>query len=257
MIEKTDTTSHSNRIHVYASRKEMGISAGEEIENKIVELLKQKESIRMVFAAAPSQNEMLDYLACSSVIDWSKITGFHLDEYIGLPPESPQRFSAYLKHRIFEKVPFKEVHLIDTGKSAEEEKKRYTALLNQAPIDIVCLGIGENGHIAFNDPHIADFDDAETITDVWLDEASRQQQVNDGCFSSMDQVPKQAITLTVPAIMNASFLYCVVPGKSKRMAVYNALHGPIDPSCPASILRTHKSCTFYFDQNAYNQGKAP
>lgn len=251
MIEKTDTT--SNRIYVYASRKEMGESAGKEIENKIVELLKKKESIRMVFAAAPSQNEMLDYLASSSLIDWKKITGFHLDEYIGLPPDSPQRFSTYLKHRIFDKVPFKKVHLIDTGKSAEEEKERYSSLLNQAMLDIVCLGIGENGHIAFNDPHVADFNDANMITDVWLDDASRQQQVNDGCFPTMDQVPKQAITLTVPAIMNASHLFCVVPGSSKRKAVQNALHGPIDPSCPASILRTHKSCTFFFDQKAYDQ----
>ena len=238
-------------VNVFSSREEMGESAGKDIENKIIELLRFKPEIRMIFAAAPSQNEMLDYLADSDKIEWKRITAFNMDEYIGLDNSAPQLFSVYLKDRLFGKVKFKKVNLIDGNSSVEDEIERYSALITEAPIDIVCLGIGENGHIAFNDPPVADFNDAQIIKKVKLDKACRVQQVNEGCFANLEDVPKKALTLTIPVIMAANFLFCVVPGSSKHEAVYNTLNGPVSTLCPASVLQNHPNCRFYFDKDAY------
>lgn len=238
-------------VNVFPSREEMGESAGKDIENKIVELLRFKPEIRMIFAAAPSQNEVLAYLANSDKIEWTRITAFHMDEYIGLDNSASQLFSVYLNERLFGKVKLKNVNLIDGNSPLEEEIERYSALITEAPIDIVCLGIGENGHIAFNDPPVADFNDVQIIKKVKLDKACRAQQVNEGCFETLEEVPKKALTLTIPVIMAANFLFCVVPGSSKHEAVYNTLNGPVSTSCPASVLQNHPNCRFYFDQEAY------
>lgn len=243
-------------ISVFPSRQEMGLAAGKAIEAKIVDLLKRQYEVRMIFAAAPSQNEVLDYLVSSSRIDWAKVVAFHMDEYIGGSAGSSSAFSYYLKNRIFDKVNFKQVHLIHGNNPAQEEIERYTHLLERAPIDIVCLGIGENGHIAFNDPPEADFYDPKLVKTVFLDEECRQQQVNDGCFSSLAQVPQEAITLTIPALMCAKHVFCVVPEARKKEAVRRTLYGPIDTSCPASILRSHPSCQFYFDENSYSEERS-
>ena len=176
-----------------------------------------------------------------------------MDEYIGLSSESPESFANYLNQHIFKKVPFKKVHLINGVNQLDKELERYTNLLSAAPIDIICLGIGENGHIAFNDPDVADFNDPKIVKAVTLDQQCRQQQVNDGCFTALNEVPKKAITLTIPTLMSANFLFCVVPGDSKREAVKNALFGPIGTACPASILRTHPSCKFFLDTESYNK----
>jgi glucosamine-6-phosphate deaminase len=241
----------SLRVRVYRNRGEMGRAAGTEAAAKIKELLLKKEAIRMIFAAAPSQNEMLDELAFDKDIDWSRITAFHMDEYIGLPAGAPQAFSRYLCERIFDRVEPGCVHLIDSTNTRAEECRRYEALLREAPIDIVCLGIGENGHIAFNDPPVADFNDPFLMKEVELDNVCRQQQVNDGCFESLGEVPTHALTLTIPALFSGAHLFCVVPGPAKRQAVERTLNGPVSTDCPSTILRSHPDCTLYADRDSY------
>lgn len=238
-------------VSVLHSREELGIAAGRDIEKKIIELLEIKPEIRMIFAAAPSQNETLDYLAGSKKIEWNRITAFNMDEYIGLHDNAPQLFSSYLNSRLFSKVKCKNVHFINSGAAVAGEIERFSGLISAAPIDIVCLGIGENGHIAFNDPSIADFRDPEIIKEVKLDLESRLQQVNEKCFSRLEDVPEMALTLTVPVLMNASYLFCMVPGKSKRNAVYNTLNLPVTEECPATILQQHSNCKFYFDLDSF------
>lgn len=240
-------------IQVFSTRDLTWKSAGEAVEKCIADLQERQAEIRMVFAAAPSQTGMLNYLANSKKIQWEKVVAMHMDEYIGLPPESPQFFSKYLVENLFSKVPFKEVHLIQTQGKQELEIKRYSNLLKKAPIDIVCLGIGENGHIAFNDPPVANFQDPVFIKEVLLDQACRTQQVNDGCFESLDKVPRKALTLTIPALMSGDNLFCVVLGKNKSEAVKNTLTGPLSETCPASILMTHPQCKFYFDADAVSK----
>ena len=182
---------------VYRTRTEMGADAAAAIEAHLLERLAQQEHIRMIFAAAPSQGEVLASLVQSEKIDWSRITAFHMDEYIGLALEAPQGFGNFLKERLFDHLPFKAVHLLNgQAANAIDECTRYAELLAEAPIDLIVLGIGENGHIAFNDPAVADFNDPVTVKVVELDLACRQQQVNDGCFDALEQVPKTALTLT-------------------------------------------------------------
>lgn len=240
------------QVKVFTSRKEMGNAAGKDVAIRIKELLKQQDLVRIIFAAAPSQNELLTYLSADENIEWPRIDVFHMDEYIGLPAAAPQRFSSFLKNHLFNQVKPRKVHLINDEKGLETEIANYSKLLKEAPVDIVCLGIGENGHIAFNDPPVADFNDPEVIKPVVLDDACRQQQVNDGCFPTFDDVPKNALTLTIPTLMAGKYLYCVVPGKTKNMAVKEVLTGGITTACPASILRKHPNCILYVDEAAYN-----
>lgn len=241
----------NNNINVFANRTEMGNAAAKDIEHAIVELLLAKEQLRIIFAAAPSQNEVLSYLSSSTKIAWDRIIAFNMDEYIGLPKHSDSLFSAYLNERLFSKVSPQKIHLINTHHSIEEEIKHYRKLITQEKIDIVCLGIGENGHIAFNDPPVANFNDKEIIKIVELDRSCRMQQVNEGCFSTLADVPETALTLTIPTIMDAGHLFCIVPGEGKMRAVFNTLTADINENCPATILRTHSSCRFYFDKESY------
>lgn len=242
----------NQNINVLSNKATTGIAAGKAIEDCIIQLQKSKKNIRIIFAAAPSQDSMLEYLTKSVLIDWSKVEAFHMDEYIGLAPNAPQLFSSYLENNIFSKVPLKK-HTINVENNVEDEIKRYIDLLEEAPIDVVCLGIGENGHLAFNDPHVADFNDPEIVKVVELDEACRLQQVNDGCFESIDKVPEKAITLTMPTLLKGANLFCVVLGANKSEAVKNALTGSVSTSCPASILTTHQNCNYYFDKAAYKE----
>lgn len=238
-------------IHVFPNRQAMGHAAAVDVANCMKQLLHNKENIRMVFAAAPSQNEFLQALIEVEDIDWSRVTAFHMDEYIGLPHDAPQRFSHFLKERLFDKVKLRDAQLIDCSNTILDECERYGKLLSEAPIDIVCLGIGENGHIAFNDPPVADFQDMEIIKSVQLDEACRRQQVNDGCFPDFESVPNDALTLTIPAMMSGRHLFCIVPGPAKRNAVKGTLYGEVSTNCPASILRTHQDCVLYLDTDSY------
>ena len=239
-------------VEVHESREELGKVAAALTASLIRKLLAEKQEISMVFAAAPSQNEFLAALAEMPNVEWNRIRAFHLDEYLGLPSEAPQRFSRYLQKHIFGRVPFMEVHYIDPGRgeAPEEICARYRRLLDRYPLGIACIGIGENGHIAFNDPPVADFQDPCKVKVVRLDEACRKQQVNDGCFSTLGQVPTHAITLTIPAVMAAQAVVCVVPGERKRKAVYQALRGEISTTCPASILRTHPQARMFLDRES-------
>lgn len=249
----TAVSNQSIKKHVFETRNEMGVKAATDIKNQIKKILTTKSEIRMIFAAAPSQNEVLLELIKSEDIEWNRIIAFHMDEYIGLPKGAPQLFSSFLKSNLFDLVPFKEVHLID-GSNSSDECKRYSDLINQKEIDIVCLGIGENGHIAFNDPPVAEFNDSETVKEVVLDKVCRQQQVNDGCFTSLDLVPTTALTLTIPTLIGGTHLFCVVPGPTKKEAVYQTLNHPeISTKWPSTILRNHGSCTFYFDTDSFGK----
>lgn len=241
------------QVRVFETRQEMGAAAGADVAAKIKELLAERAILRMVFAAAPSQNELLDYLSTAEGIDWARIDVFHMDEYVGLPTDAPQRFGHFLTTKLFARVSPRTVHLIDDSAGPTEACLRYKQLLEEGPIDIVCLGIGENGHLAFNDPPVADFDDPEVIKRVQLDDVCRQQQVNDGCFDTFDAVPEEALTLTIPTLLSGQHLFCVVPGKTKHQAVSAVLNGPITTACPASILRQHPDCTLYVDQDSYGQ----
>jgi glucosamine-6-phosphate deaminase len=174
-----------------------------------------------------------------------------MDEYIGLSADAPQGFGNFLKRAIFGLAPFKSVNYIDiSATDAEAECERYSKLLAENPTDIVVMGIGENGHIAFNDPPFADFNDERLVKPVKLDEVCRNQQVNDGCFAKIDDVPTHALTLTVPALMSGSELYCIVPAKTKAKAVYATVNGEITPECPASALRAHNCAKLYLDQDS-------
>ncbi|ULL18283.1 glucosamine-6-phosphate deaminase [Paenibacillus sp. H1-7] len=239
------------RVQIYENRQQMGNAAGSHVAGKMKELLSTKSRIRMVFAAAPSQNEFLQTLKSSEGIDWSRVTVFHMDEYIGLSLDAPQRFGTFLCERLFDEVKPGEVHLIDSSGNIDEECLRYAGLLGEAPIDIVCLGIGENGHIAFNDPPVADFNDPMLVKSVELDLPCRQQQVNDGCFATLQDVPTHALTLTIPALCSGAHLYCMVPGKTKTAAVRRTLNGSISTECPSTVLRTHPDCTLYVDTDSY------
>ncbi|MWV45910.1 glucosamine-6-phosphate deaminase [Paenibacillus sp. HJL G12] len=238
------------QIRQYAGRDELGRAAAEDVAEAIREKLKAQGAVRMVFAAAPSQNEFIHDLVQAQGIDWQRVTAFHMDEYIGLDPGAPQRFSHFLATRLFNRVNPGVIHVMNGSAEPQQECDRYAALLRTAPLDIVCLGIGENGHIAFNDPPVADFNDPSTVKRVQLDEECRQQQVNDGCFERLELVPEYALTMTVPALISAEKLFCIVPGAAKRNAVKDVLKGPVSPTCPASILRTHADCRLYLDRES-------
>ena len=238
-------------VEIYENRTLMGEAAARDIKARIADLLSRKEEINMIFAAAPSQNDVLLSLVNDKEIQWNRVNAYHMDEYIGLDKDAPQGFGNFLKAHIFGLVPFKSVNYIDiTATDPEKEAARYGKLLDENPTDIVIMGIGENGHIAFNDPPVADFNDKKTVKPVKLDEVCRQQQVNDGCFASIDKVPTHAMTLTVPTLVRAPYVFCIVPAPTKANAVYETLNGSIDEHCPASVLRTHENAKLYLDNES-------
>ncbi|MCJ8007446.1 glucosamine-6-phosphate deaminase [Lederbergia wuyishanensis] len=240
-------------VQVYETREDLGKAAATQVSAKIKELLEEQDTIRMIFAAAPSQNELFETLKKDSEIDWSRIVAFHMDEYIGLEAGAPQSFGVFLKEKLFDEVKPGIVHYMDSSQDVAEELLRYGNLIKEEEIDIVCLGIGENGHLAFNDPPVADFNDPELIKVVELDDVCRQQQVNDGCFATIEDVPTHAITLTIPALMSGKHLFCIVPGPTKRQAVRGVLEGPLSTDNPATILRRHPSCILYLDKESYSK----
>lgn len=237
-------------VKIYSNRATMGQEAGQAVASGMLEMLKKKD-LTMVFAAAPSQNEFLATLSKSPGIEWKRVTAFHLDEYVGLPGTAPQNFGRFLRERLFDKVRPGKVHYLNgIAEDPEAECDRYAALLKDHPFDIACIGIGENGHLAFNDPPVADFNDPRLVKMVDLDLASRRQQVHDGCFRDIESVPQKAMTLTIPAIFSAKFIYCMVPGPTKADAVKKTLEGPIATDCPAGILRKHGNATLFLDQDS-------
>lgn len=234
-------------VNILKTRKQMGEIAAEDTINCIKNILKTKETVRIIFAAAPSQNEFLNSLSRSKEIDWSQVEAFHMDEYVGLPANAPQGFGNFLNRSIFSKLPFKRVCYINGWQNPEITCKEYAKLISEKTIDIVCMGVGENGHIAFNDPSVADFNDTHVIKKVKLEEACRRQQVNDGCFKQIEDVPEFALTLTVPTLFSCENIFCVVPAKTKAQAVYNMLNCEINEKCPATVLRKHNKAKLYLD----------
>ena len=234
-------------VKKFETRQEMGEVAAKEIVAAMKALLEKKEQINMIFAAAPSQNDVLQALVESDVA-WDRVNAFHMDEYIGLPRTAPQGFGNFLMDHIFGKVPFRSINLINCEtEDPEAECLRYARLLQENPADIIILGIGENGHIAFNDPPVADFRDEKLVKIVQLDEICRQQQVNDGCFAALELVPKLAMTLTCPVFIQAPQLFCIVPAITKAKAVKRTLEGAINEECPATVLRNHPNAVLYLD----------
>ena len=238
-------------VKIYETREEMGAIAAKEAAEIIRAMLKEKETLTIVFAAAPSQNDFLASLTVAPDIEWQRIIALHMDEYVGLPEDAPQGFGNFLRKVIWDKLPFREIHyLYSNTLSPEENCKRYENIMSENPVDIIFMGIGENGHIAFNDPHVAFFDDPLTVKIVDLDLACRQQQVNDGCFKNLDEVPTHAITLTIPAMLKAKQILCIVPTIRKSDAIKATVEGKIETACPASVLRTHDNVTLYLDKDS-------
>jgi len=238
-------------VMIMDSRDSMGRMAAKAAADCLRALLAQKECVNVIFAAAPSQDETLYYLTLEEGIDWNRVNAFHMDEYIGLPEGAPQAFSNYLTEHIFSKVPFASVNTLNPqAQDAQAECDRYTQLLRDYPTDLVCLGIGENGHIAFNDPWVADFNDDKLVKVVQLDPVCRQQQVNDGCFAKLKDVPENAITLTIPALTRAGHMFCTVPAKTKTWAVTQTVQAEINKQIPATIMRLHADATLFCDPDS-------
>lgn len=238
------------RIKVFKNREELGEDAAQMVAQQINSLQEEQEMVNIIFAAAASQNEFLAKLITHNV-DWTRVNAFHMDEYIGLPEGAPEHFSHFLGERIFTKVPFANVFRLNGNvDDTEAECERYSSLLRQYPTDITCMGIGENTHLAFNDPYEADFNDNKLVKVVKLHVASRQQQVNEGCFATLSQVPEYAYTLTVPALLKAKAVFCMVPGSSKLEAVQHTLVDDISVRYPSTILRTLQNAVLFLDEDS-------
>jgi glucosamine-6-phosphate deaminase len=213
-----------------------------------------KNSVAVVFASAPSQNEFLATLAGMEGVRWDRVTAFHMDEYLGLGADAPQGFGTFLQVKLYDTVKPGRVHFLDgQTEDPQAECQRYANLLAANPVDIVCAGIGENGHLAFNDPPVADFHDPAQVKVVELDHACRMQQVHDGCFTDFDSVPTRALTLTIPALTSAHWIYTMVPGPTKAQAIKDTLTQPVSTRCPATILREHPRAVLYVDRDSASQ----
>jgi glucosamine-6-phosphate deaminase len=238
-------------VEIHANRQALGRAAGAAAADQLRSVLARQDGARVIFACAPSQDETLEELMSQPGISWDRVTAFHMDEYVGLSAGHPASFRRYLREHVTSRTRFRAVN--ELGGDARDpgaECARYAALLAAAPIDLVCLGIGENGHLAFNDPPVADFDDPLRVKRVMLDEACRAQQVNDGCFMSLGDVPREALSLTIPALLSGAHLVCSVPGPRKASAVRATLRGPVVTACPASVLRRHAGATLYLDRDS-------
>jgi len=241
-------TTDKLKVIISSDRAAMGAVAGRDAAEAIKKAIADKGEVNVMFAAAPSQNDTLATLCADMSIDWSKVNAFHMDEYIGLGEDHPAGFRNFLKKAIFDKFSFKSVNLLNgNAESIDSEIARYSELLATHPLDVVILGIGENGHIAFNEPSVADFNDRAYVKSVMLEDVCRMQQVHDGCFASIDEVPTHALTVTIPPMIRGKVMICSVPCATKARAVEFMVNGEICISCPASVLRTHEAATLYLD----------
>jgi glucosamine-6-phosphate deaminase len=241
-------------VLVFENRALAGRSAAVYVASKIAERARTAGDVNLIFAAAPSQNEVLAGLVADSSIDWSRVIALHMDEYLGLTDHHPASFRRYLQEHLFRLVPLSPDRLkLIAGERTErplETCLAYEEVLRSHPPDIVCAGIGENGHLAFNDPPVADFIDPLLVKLVRLDAACRAQQLNDGCFQTMADIPTHAYTLTIPALLSAPVVSVVVPGPRKANAVLETLRGPISEACPATALRRHLGARLYLDRES-------
>ncbi|NQU86038.1 MAG: glucosamine-6-phosphate deaminase [Mariniphaga sp.] len=237
-------------VEIYENAEQLGKAAAILVATVLNRTIAEKKYANLILATGASQFLFLKHLKKQNIA-WKKITVFHLDEYKGLSETHPASFRKYLKDRILKQVQPKEVfYLNGDAPNIETEILQYEELLKNNPVDIACIGIGENGHIAFNDPPVADFNDPLWVKTVKLDDACRQQQYGEGWFPTFEDVPEEALSLTIPAIMASKSIVCTVPDERKSKAVRNTLLGKIDTSCPASILRTHSNAVLLLDQHA-------
>jgi glucosamine-6-phosphate deaminase len=232
---------HAPRISTYPTREDLGRAAAAAAAEHLRKATATGQA-RIMLAAAPSQTATLAALAEEPEIDWSRVECFHMDEYVGLSPDAPQSFRNWLHRNFLDKVLQATFHPLDP----DEGPDAYAELMGDEPFDIVLFGLGVNGHLAFNDPP-ADFDDPQAVKVVALDETSRRQQVDEGNFATMDDVPTHAVTVTIPRLLNAHELIGSVPGSVKRQAVHDTLTQPISPEFPGTALRTHPNVQLYLD----------
>ena len=242
-----------NRV-VFESKEEMGAAAASAATETIRAAIADRGQANIILATGASQFEMLKHLTTGKEIDWSTVVMFHLDEYVGLGPDHPASFRKYLKERFANQVgPLKAVHFVNgDADDPGDECKRLGDLIRTCPIDVACVGIGENGHLAFNDPP-ADFETDEPYLVVDLDERCRRQQLGEGWFETLEDVPGQAISMGIRQILKSRRLIVTVPDERKAEAVKNALDGPVTPECPASVLQEHKDCSIFLDEPAASQ----
>lgn len=239
------------RVEAHPTRPAMGQAAAHVVGDAIRGLLARDGRAAVIFASAPSQNEFLAALRVEPGIDWSKLTAFHLDEYVGIAPDHPASFRRFLVDRLFFHVKVAAFHGLDgQAKDLAAECARYASLLRQEAPALAILGIGENGHLAFIDPPACDFAERADVRVVELDEPCRRQQVNDGCFPSLEDVPRTALSLTVPFLLRVPRAVAIVPGPAKRAAIQGAVLGPVTTACPASILRRHRDATLFLDEDS-------
>ena len=238
----------SLQVRIHPTQDEMAADVAREARQILLDALERQPTASMIFAAANSQIQALDALVALGGIDWSRVVMFHMDEYLGIDAQHRASFRRFLRERVEQRLTPCAFHYIE-GEAMEPlaECERYSRLLRAQPIDLCLLGIGENGHLAFNDPPVADFADAHAVKLVKLDEACRQQQVGEGHFSNLAVVPQYAFTLTIPALCSAKRMLCIVPERRKAAAVKAALLGPIETACPASFLRKQAHCTLFLD----------
>lgn len=234
-------------VEIYPDKKTLSVAAAEFVAQQLNVALQRRGRANLIVATGASQYDFMEALRQRQDVDWTQVTAFHLDEYLGISADHPASFRRYLKERLFDHLPFGAVHLLEgDAEDPAQECARYGQLLAEHPADVACIGIGENGHLAFNDPP-ADFETEALVHIVDLDEACRRQQVGEGHFPTVDDVPPQALSMTIPAILTARTISCVVPNRRKAEAVRCALEGPITPDCPASALRRHNNCHLYLD----------
>jgi glucosamine-6-phosphate deaminase len=237
-------------VKVFEHRNLMGAAVAKAVAAQINLLLNKQPYVNIIFGAAPSQNDFFEELLKQD-IDWSRLNAFHMDEYINLAADAPQGFGNFIKVRLFDLAPFHSVNYINgNAPDYEAECLRYSTLLEDFKTDIVCLGIGENTHLAFNDPHVADINDPYLVKRVDLDEQCRNQQVNDGCFNTLSEVPTHALTLTLPALLRAPYAVCTVPTGKKAQAVYHTLNEQISDRYPSTHLRAHENAVLFLDDQS-------
>ncbi len=247
----TELTFGQLGVRVYDSNKEMGRAAAEEAAAILRRTIAAQGVANMILASANSQLTFLHALREMPGVDWPAVSVFHMDEYLGLPPGHAAGFALFLRRHLLDEVPIGAFYPVP-GHPADVEAacRAYELLLKANPIDLCCLGIGENGHVAFNEPPVADFADPVWMKQVRLDETSRRQQVGEGHYDSLDQVPTHALTLTIPALRAARQMICIVPETRKADAVRKTLLGPVGTDCPASILRQTPHAVLYLDRDA-------
>lgn len=239
------------RVYIFQTKQDTSEAAALEAASILRSALAQRGSARIIVGTGNSQDDMVRTLVQAPGLDWSRMEVFHMDEYVGMSAEHPASFRCWLKTHLVDIVhPGKAHYLQGDAPDSSQECERYAALLHSAPIDICFIGFGENGHIAFNDPGVADFHDPVAVKRVTMDERCRRQQVGEGHFPTLEAVPKEALTLTCPELLRAEHLICTVPDQRKAEAVKNALTGPITEACPSSLVRTHPAAAIYLDADS-------